>query len=92
MADSPLIKKLRERARDLSTRAVDELLTSDSRSDALGAALRGVQKGRKSLDQQGARMLGALGLASVEDLERVNRKVARLRKRLLRLLDDLDDA
>ena len=89
MSESPLIKRLRRRAKDLGSRAVDELLKSKDGPDALGAAVRGVQQGRRVLDEQGSRVLGALGLATQDDLERVNRKVGRLRKRLLGILDEL---
>jgi len=90
VAQSPLMKRLRERARDLGSKAVDELLASESRADTLGAAVRGVQKGRRTLDEGGARMLGVLGLAGPEDVARINKRLGRLRKRLQTLLDDLD--
>ncbi|MEZ4271679.1 MAG: hypothetical protein R3C68_09680 [Myxococcota bacterium] len=89
MAQSPLIKRLRQRAKELSTIAVDEILSHDS--NHLGSAVRGAQEGRRVLDQQGARILGVLGLATQEDCQRVGRKVGRLRKRMLELLDRLDE-
>lgn len=89
MARTPLIKKLRRRARALRSRAVDELLASESRANALGAAVRRVQRGRRTLDQRSAKLLGALGLATQEDLERLQRRVARLRKRLRGVADML---
>ena len=92
MADSPLMKRLRRRARAIGSRALDEILSSDQRADAMGAAVRRVQEGRRMIDEQGARVLGALGLATQPDLDRVSRKVGRVRKRLEALLDGLDEA
>ena len=65
-------------------------VASEDRADALGAAVRGVQKGRQVLDENSGRVLGALGLATQEDLERLNRRLGRLRKRLRALLDNLE--
>ena len=86
-----MFRKIRRRARHLRTRALDELLASEERADALGAAVRQVQKGRRALDDNSAKMLGAMGLASREDLEHINRKVARLRKRLRGVLEQLEE-
>ena len=91
MAQSPLIKRLRARAKELGSRVVEEALNSDRRSDAVGEAVRRVQQSRRSLDEGAARVLGALGLATQEDLEHLNRRVGKLRKRLLGILDQLDD-
>ena len=90
MADSPLIKRLRERAKSLSSKAVEELLTSDKRSDALGNAIRRVQNGRRTIDEGATRLLGILGVASREDLNVINRRIGRIRKRLQSVLDDLE--
>jgi len=91
MARTPLIKKLRRRARALRSRAVDGLLANESRADALGAAVRRVQRGRRTLDERSAQLLGSLGLATQTDLERLQQRVARLRKRLRGIADMLAD-
>lgn len=91
MTDSPFLKRLKQRARSLGERAVDELLASENRSDAVGAAVRRVQEGRRAFDENASRVIGAMGLATHDDLERVSRKVGRLRKRLNELLDRLDE-
>ncbi|MEO0813190.1 MAG: phasin family protein [Myxococcota bacterium] len=90
MAESPLIKKLRARAQDLTGRAAREVLNrGGSRgTDAMGAALRGAQSGRKVMDESTARVLDALGLATRDDLDAVSRRIGRLRKRLQRLIDE----
>lgn len=90
MAQSPLLKRLRARAKEVSSRAFDELLADDARSEVLNAALRRVQQGRRTLDETGSRVLGTLGLANQEDLERVKKRIGRLRKRLRRIVDELE--
>ena len=91
MAKGRLLDDLRRRARKLSARAIDELLDNERRSEAVGAAVRRVQQGRRALDERSARMLAALGFATQQDLERVGRKIGRLRKRMMSILDELDD-
>lgn len=91
MDDSPLFKRLRRGAKAIGTKALVELMSSDSRSEALGAAVKGVQEGRRILDESSARLLSALGLATQPDLERITRRVGRLRKRLEALVDAMED-
>ena len=91
MSDSHL-QRLRNCAKDLGTRAINELLSEEQRSEALGMAAKGMQQGRRVLDEKGGQILNTLGLATQPDLERVTRKIGRLRKRLHGLLDDLEHA
>ena len=88
MSDSP-IKRLRARARELGARAVDGLLATEERAKAVGSALQKLQQAKNRLDEQQLRMLGAIGVATRSDLERVARRVGRLRKRMLTLLERL---
>lgn len=71
---------------------MEEILASETRADALGAAVRRVQQGRRTLDETGSKVLGSLGLATQEDLTRLEQRVGKLRKRLRRILDDLEDS
>ncbi len=71
-------------------RRAREVLAGEHGSAALAAALRTAQEGKKKLDAKGAELVDALGLVSQEDLERVSRKIGRLRKRLQTLLDELE--
>lgn len=89
MSESRL-HRLGQRAKNLGQRALQELLTEEQRSEALGMAAKGVQEGRRKLDASSAKLLSALGLATQPDLEKVSRKVGRLRKRLEGLLDELE--
>jgi hypothetical protein len=86
MTPSPL-QRLRRGARQLGARAVGELLASDAGAGAAGDVVKRLQAARVSLDDGSARMMAALGLATKADLDRVSRKIGRLRKRMLALLE-----
>ncbi|MEM6733491.1 MAG: phasin family protein [Myxococcota bacterium] len=92
MADSPLMKKLRERARTVTQAAAREVMgrSGPRGGEALGAAVRGAQSGRKVLDESSAKVLEALGLATRDDVEALSRRIGRLRKRVQRMVDSLD--
>ncbi|HSI04410.1 MAG: hypothetical protein ACAI38_00880 [Myxococcota bacterium] len=89
MADSPLWKRVKERAKTVGKSAIDDLLASEESSSAVGAAVRRVQESRAFIDENASRLLGVLGLATQADLERVSKKVGRLRKRMTALIDRL---
>jgi hypothetical protein len=89
VAESPLWKRVKERAKTAGKSALDELLASEESSSVASAAVRRVQEGRAFLDENASRLLGALGLATQADLERVSKKVGRLRKRMTALIDRL---
>jgi hypothetical protein len=91
MDDSHLLKRLRRTAKTFGERALQEIMSSEGGADALGAAVKGVQEGRRILDESSVKLLGALGLATQADLERVTRKVGKLRKRLEALTDRLEE-
>jgi hypothetical protein len=88
--DNSSLSRLRERARRLGARAASELLNDERRAETVGSALRRVQELRGLVDEQGGRVLAALGLATRTDLERVQRKIGRLRKRMEAILDRID--
>lgn len=89
MGDSPL-SRLRKRARKLGARAASEILDDEKRAETVGSVLKRLQDLRTVVDERGVRVLGALGLATESDLERVTRKIGRLRKRMEAILDRLD--
>ncbi len=70
---------------------MEEIASNEKAGQRVADAMRMVQEGRRVVDERSARMLAALGLASEADLERVSRKVGRLRKRLQTLLDELEE-
>ena len=92
MDDSRLFKRLRRTAKDIGERALQEIMNTDGGADALGVAVKSVQQGRRILDESSIKLLGALGLATQADSERVTRKVGKLRKRLEALEDTLEEA
>jgi hypothetical protein len=89
VADSPLWKRVKERAKTVGKSAIDDLLASEESSSVASAAVRRVQEGRAFIDENASRLLGVLGLATQADLERVSKKVGRLRKRMTALIDRL---
>ncbi|MBI5508153.1 MAG: hypothetical protein HY903_05315 [Deltaproteobacteria bacterium] len=89
MGRRPLLSELGEKARALGAKAARDLLATDVGAEALGGAVKRMQAVRGQLDLQGTRMLAAMGFATEADVERVSRKLGRLRKRLQGLLDRL---
>jgi hypothetical protein len=90
LSRKPLIAQLGDKARELGSRAARELLSSERRAEVVGQAVRRAQEARTRFDEQGTRMLAAMGFATQADLERVSRKIGRMRKRLRSILDQLD--
>lgn len=82
---------MKDRAKTMSKSAIDELLQSEDASGLVGAAVRGAQAGRKVIDDNAGHLIGAVGLASQSDLERISKKIGRLRKRMTALIDQLED-
>jgi hypothetical protein len=77
--------------RELGSRAVGGLLSDDRRADRVGQAVRTLQGRRRAFEERATRMIQTLGFATQEDLERVTRKVGKLRKRMGRLLARLEE-
>jgi polyhydroxyalkanoate synthesis regulator phasin len=86
MAGSRLLGKVKARA----VRAVGDLMATERGAAAVAGAMRGVQKGRKVFEEKANELADALGLATRADVDQVTRKVARLRKQVQGLLDQLD--
>ena len=70
------------RAGSLGKRVWDDWLTDDDRAAALGLATKGLQEGKRLVDESGAKLLSSLGLATQADVRRISHKVGRLRKKL----------
>lgn len=83
MSESPFVRRLKDRA----SRAAQGLLDNEAAGEAMAVALKRLQSGRRSLDDLAQRLVGVLGLATTEDLVRVQRRIGHLRKRLRRLVD-----
>lgn len=82
---------IRDRVREVGSRAIGGLLDDDRRADRIGKAVRTLQVGRRAFEERAEQMIRTLGFASREDLERVTRKVGRLRKRMGKLLTRLEE-
>ena len=83
-----LFKSLQDKAVRLGERAVSGLTKGDEKADeALLTALHSVRGGRRALDEHRTRLLGAVGLATRGDLDRVSRKLGQLQKRMSRVLE-----
>lgn len=57
----------------------------------MGAAIKGAQSGRKVIDDGTAKVLDTLGLATRDDVDVLAQRIGRMRKRMQRLLDELDE-
>lgn len=90
MQEPRLVRRLRRQARDLGTRAIDGFLASPDRAEAVSAAVRRVQAGRRAIDGRAAKIISSFGFATAHDLEPIERKLGRLRKRAQAILDRLD--
>jgi hypothetical protein len=86
-----LFDDVKRRAAELGARAAREVIAGEKGAARVAEAVRKVQEGRRVFDEQGARMLAAMGLATREDVERLGNKIGRARKRLQGILDELDD-
>ncbi len=86
-----LFDDVKRRATELGARAAREIIAGEKGAARVADAVRKVQDGRRVFDEQGARMLAAMGLATRDDLERVSQKIGKVRKRLQAVLDELDE-
>ena len=86
-----LFKSLQDKAFKLGEKAISGITNGDERADeALLTALNSVRGGRRVLDEHRTRLLGAVGLATRGDLDRISRKLGQLQKRMSRVLDSVE--
>lgn len=78
--------RLIHRVKAHAAKAVEGIVATETGSAAVAEALRRMQQGR---DKAGE-VVGALGLATRTDVERLSRKIGKLRKQLQAMLDDLE--
>ncbi len=90
MSDN-LFKTLQDKALRFSERTVSGILNGDEKTDeALLAAVNSLRGGRRVINEQRTRLLGAMGVASPADLDRVSRKLGQLQKRMSRVLQKVE--
>lgn len=90
MADSPLVKRLKQQAKQLGKSAVREVLSGE-RGEFKAEAFRRVQDGRQLLDEGTSKLLATLGFANQQDVDRLGQKIGKLRKRLQKILDEVEE-
>jgi hypothetical protein len=86
---------LKEKGMALGMKAMGKLMEDPARAEKLMKAVERVQKGREKVDDAAARLLNLSQLPAASDLKELSRQAGRLKreaKRILSLLDELDDA
>lgn len=79
------------RLRRIGSRAIDELLSARPSAGVLNSAFNLVQDKRKAFDESGAKLLASLGVATTADLQVLERRLARIRKRIEAVVETLED-
>jgi len=98
MIDPGLLDVLKQRAFEVGEKTLqagektlNELAGSEEKADeAIDLAVRSVRGGRRVIDEQSARMMSAMGVATQGDFDRLARKVSLLERRMLRLVSRLE--
>jgi polyhydroxyalkanoate synthesis regulator phasin len=75
------------RVKARAARAVEGIVSSERGAAAVAAAVQRVQNGRRTLEEKSTEVISALGLATKADIERLSRKIGKLRKELQALVD-----
>lgn len=83
MARSELFGKVKARVQ----KAAEDIVASERGSAAVAEAMRRVQLGRKAIDEKATDVVSALGIATKADVERVAKKIGKLRKQVQALID-----
>ncbi len=68
-------------------KAAEDIVSSERGSAAVAEAMRRVQLGRKVIDEKATEVVSSLGIATKADVERVARKIGKLRKQVQALID-----
>ena len=83
MARSELFGKVKARVQ----KAAEDIVASERGSAAVAEAMRRVQLGRKAIDEKATDVVSALGIATKADVERVAKKIGKLRKQVQALIE-----
>ena len=98
MIDPGLLELLKQRALEVGEKTLQagektltDLAGSEDKADeAIELAVRSVRGGRRVIDEQSARMMSAMGVATQGDFDRLARKVSLLERRMARLVSRLE--
>jgi polyhydroxyalkanoate synthesis regulator phasin len=83
VARSELFGKMKARVQ----KAAEDIVSSERGSAAVAEAMRRVQLGRRVIDEKATEAVSALGIATKADVERVARKIGKLRKQVQALIE-----
>ncbi len=83
VARSELFGKVKARVQ----KAAEDIVASERGSAAVAEAMRRVQLGRKVIDEKATDVAASLGIATKADVERVARKIGKLRKQVQALIE-----
>jgi len=84
-------KTLRQHASELGMKAMGKLFEDPKRAEAIAAAIGGLQRAKKALDEAQERALRAAGLVTREDFKDAGKRISALKRRVRELADDLDN-
>ncbi len=85
-----LRKNLKQKALDLSQKAMERLMADEKRAMKVAEAIGSVQRGKQTLDRGQEQVLKALNLATQSDFKTVGKQLSSLKRRLRDLEEKLD--
>ncbi|MDQ3265706.1 MAG: hypothetical protein M3Y59_18955 [Myxococcota bacterium] len=85
-----LRKTLKQKALDLSQKAMERLMADEKRAMKVAEAIGSVQRGKQTLDRGQEQLLKALNLATQSDFKAVGKQLSSLKRRLRDLDEKLD--
>ena len=87
-----LRKNIRQKALDLSQKAMERLMADEKRAMKVAEAIGKVQRGKQALDKGQEEVMKALNLATRSDFKSVGKQLSSLKRRLRDLEEKLDQA
>jgi polyhydroxyalkanoate synthesis regulator phasin len=84
-------KTLRERAAELSMKAMGKLFEDPKRAEAIAAAIGGLQRAKQAMDEAQQKALRAAGLVTREDFKEAGKRISALKRKVRELSEELDE-
>jgi len=85
-----MAKTVRERATELGMKAMGKFFEDPKRAEAIAAAVGGLQKAKKAIDEAQEKALKAAGLVTREDFKSAGKRLSALKRRCRELAEELD--
>jgi hypothetical protein len=88
------VSSIKDKGLEIGMKAVGKLMESPDRAEKIMKAVQRVQQGREKVDDAAAALLNFSQLPAASDLKDLSRQAGRLKreaKRILSLLDDLEE-